>query len=84
MKGIVEDGKIRLATLEDSRQERICDVIIVNLVVNSERSWNREYSSNPPTRTGYFEWFMDKVESFAEEFGIQYVLVSWALYIQAA
>ena len=74
-KGIVKDGELRDATLEDGQQGLICNVIIVNQVLNHERTWNWNCLSDPPIRTGYFEWFMDEVEAVAERFGIEYVLV---------
>ena len=74
-KGIIEGRELHRATFADSGQERTYDVIIVELVINLDRTSNWRHLCRAPQRTGKFDQFMDEVEDTARKYEIQYVLV---------
>ena len=69
LKGIIEDGQLRVLESKDLRAGRQPDTLIVDQVMNFERTWNWGRLQPPPPRTGRFAAFMDEVEEVAARVG---------------
>ena len=75
-KGLADDGKLREFRREDMERGLGPDTLIVLLLLNHDRKWNRERLQPPPPRTGLFSAFMDEVEEVATQAGCQCVRVA--------
>ena len=75
LKGIVENSQLRVLEPADLRAGKQPDTLIVDQVMNFERTRNWERRDTPPPRTGKFSAFMDEVEEVAARFGCHQVVV---------
>ena len=75
LKGIVENRQLRVLEPEDLRAGKQPDTLIVDQVLNFERTRNWERLEPPPPRTGRFAAFMDEVEEVAARAGCSQVVV---------
>ena len=75
LKGIIEDDQLRVLESKDLRAARQPDTLIVDQVMNFDRTWNWDRLLPPPPRTGRFAAFMDEVEEVAARVGCRHVVV---------
>ncbi|MYC37041.1 MAG: hypothetical protein F4X66_09040 [Chloroflexi bacterium] len=75
LKDIVENGQLRVLEPEDLRSGKEPDTLIVDQVLNFDRTRNWERLEPPPPQTGRFSAFMDEVDEVAALAGCRHVWV---------